>query len=152
MLPLLPEEQQQILDRLRAWAGVKLETRPTHRPLTLAEIPMLESGNLIEIGSHTVMHPFLSALPISRQRQEIQDNKARLEEILGHSVNTFAYPYGNYSPATVTLVKEAGFARACSTIAAGVRAKSDRFQLPRVEIINWDGEEFARRLSRWFYV
>lgn len=152
MLPLLPEEQQQILEELRTWAGVELETRPTHRPLTLAEVPMLESENLIEIGSHTVMHPYLSALPISRQRQEIQNNKARLEEILGHSVTSFAYPYGNYSPETVSLVQEAGFTRACSTISAGVRQKSHDFQLPRVEILNWDGEEFARRLSRWFYV
>jgi peptidoglycan/xylan/chitin deacetylase (PgdA/CDA1 family) len=152
MLPLLPEEQQQILDKLRTWAEIKTETRSTHRPLTLAEVPMLEEGNLISVGSHTVMHPYLSALPISRQREEIQANKARLEEILGHSVSSFAYPYGNYSPETVNLVKEAGFSRACSTISAGVRQKCDCFQLPRVEILNWDGEEFARRLSRWFYV
>jgi peptidoglycan/xylan/chitin deacetylase (PgdA/CDA1 family) len=152
MLPLLPEEQQEILNELRIWAGIKVETRSTHRPLTLIEVPMLEEGNLIEVASHTVMHPFLSALPVSRQLQEIQANKARLEEILGHSVSSFAYPYGNYSPETVTLVQEAGFARACSTISAGVKPKCDRFQLPRVEILNWDGEEFARRLSRWFYV
>jgi peptidoglycan/xylan/chitin deacetylase (PgdA/CDA1 family) len=152
MLPLLPEEQQQILEELRAWAGSKLETRPTHRPLTLAEVPMLESGNLIEVGSHTVMHPFLSALPIPWQRKEIQENKTRLEEILGHSVSSFAYPYGDYSPETLSLVQEAGFTRACSTISAGVTQKNDRFQLPRVEILDWDGEEFARRLSRWFYV
>ncbi|NJL52673.1 MAG: polysaccharide deacetylase family protein [Hydrococcus sp. SU_1_0] len=152
LLPLLAEEQKEILDELRAWAGIKAETRSTHRPLTLAEIPMLESGNLIEVGSHTVMHPYLSALPISRQRQEIQDNKARLEEILGHPVTSFAYPYGNYTPETINLVQEAGFDRACSTISAGVRQKSDYYQLPRVEIQNWHGEEFARRLSRWFYV
>jgi peptidoglycan/xylan/chitin deacetylase (PgdA/CDA1 family) len=152
MLPLLAEEQQQILEQLRTWAGINLETRPTYRPLNLAELPILEEGNLIEVGSHTVMHPFLSALPISRQRQEIQEGKTRLEEILEHSVSSFAYPYGNYSQETLTLVKEAGFARACSTISTGVRQKSDRFQLPRVEILNWDGEEFARRLSKWFYV
>jgi peptidoglycan/xylan/chitin deacetylase (PgdA/CDA1 family) len=167
MLPLLPEEQQQILEELRAWAGVKAETRPTHRPLTLAEVPMLEAGNLITVGSHTVMHSYLSALPFPRQRQEIHANKARLEEILGHSVNSFAYPYGSYTAKTLSLVQEAGFACACSTIPAGVRQRRDwakptlrdreassryRFQLPRVEILNWDGEEFARRLSRWFYV
>jgi peptidoglycan/xylan/chitin deacetylase (PgdA/CDA1 family) len=152
MLSLLAEEQQQILDQLRAWAGAKVETRPTHRPLTLAEVPMLEEGNLIEVGSHTMMHPFLSALPIPRQRKEIKKGKARLEEILGHSVSSFAYPYGDYSSKTLSLVQEAGFTRACSTISAGVRPKCDRFQLPRVEILDWDGEEFARRLSRWFYV
>jgi peptidoglycan/xylan/chitin deacetylase (PgdA/CDA1 family) len=128
MLPLLPEEQQEILNELRTWAGVKAETRSTHRPLTLTELPLLESGNLIEVGSHTVMHPFLSALPVPRQLQEIQANKARLEEILGHSVSSFAYPYGDYSSKTVSLVQEAGFTRACSTISAGVRQKCDRFE------------------------
>jgi peptidoglycan/xylan/chitin deacetylase (PgdA/CDA1 family) len=152
MQPLLADQQHQLLQEIRAWAGTKSETRPTHRPLTLAELSILDQIPLIEVGAHTVMHPFLSALPVQLQRHEIQQGKARMEEILGHPVRSFAYPYGNFTPETVALVQEAGFDRACSTISARVQPKSDRFQLPRVEVLDWDGEAFAKKLSRWFDV
>jgi peptidoglycan/xylan/chitin deacetylase (PgdA/CDA1 family) len=152
MRPLLAEQQQQILTELRTWAGVESTPRSTHRPLTLTEVSTLDEGDLVEVGSHTVMHPFLSALPVALQRQEIQQGKARLEEILGRSVTSFAYPYGDYAPETVALVQEAGFERACSTVLAKVQPKSDRFQLPRVEVLDWDGDAFARKLRRWFDV
>jgi peptidoglycan/xylan/chitin deacetylase (PgdA/CDA1 family) len=152
MQPLLADRQHQLLQELRAWAGTESATRPTHRPLTLAEVSALDQGNLVEVGAHTVMHPFLSALPVALQRDEIQQGKARLEEILGHPVRSFAYPYGDFTPETVALVQEAGFDRACSTVSARVQPKSDRFQLPRVEVLDWDGEAFAKKLSRWFDV
>ncbi len=152
MQPLLADQQQQILSELRTWAGTESTPRSTHRPLTLAEVSTLDEGDLVEVGSHTVTHPFLSALPIDLQRQEIQQGKARLEEILGHSVRSFAYPYGDFAPETVALVEEAGFERACSTVSAKVEARCDRFQLPRVEVLDWDGDAFARKLRRWFDV
>jgi peptidoglycan/xylan/chitin deacetylase (PgdA/CDA1 family) len=152
MQPLLASQQHQLLQELRVWAGTASETRPTHRPLTLAELSILDQIPLIEVGAHTVMHPFLSALPVELQRHEIQQGKARLEEILGHPVRSFAYPYGDFTPETVALVQEAGFDRACSTISARVQPKSDRFQLPRVEVLDWNGEAFAKKLSRWFDV
>jgi peptidoglycan/xylan/chitin deacetylase (PgdA/CDA1 family) len=152
MLPLLADRQQQILHELRTWAGIESALRSTHRPLTLAEVSALDQGELVEVGSHTVMHPFLSALPINLQRQEIQQGKARLEEILGRPVKSFAYPYGDFAPETVALVEEAGFERACSTVSAKVDVKCDRFRLPRVEVLDWDGDEFARKLRRWFDV
>jgi peptidoglycan/xylan/chitin deacetylase (PgdA/CDA1 family) len=152
MQPLLASQQHQVLHELRTWAGTKSETRPTHRPLTWAEVSILDQIPLIEIGAHTVMHPFLSALPVELQRHEIQQGKARLEKILEHPVRSFAYPYGDFTPETVALVQEAGFDRACSTIAARVQPKSDRFQLPRVEVRDWNREAFAKKLSRWFDV
>jgi peptidoglycan/xylan/chitin deacetylase (PgdA/CDA1 family) len=152
MQPLQADRQQQILSELRTWAEIESTPRSTHRPLTVAELSTLDEGDLVEVGSHTAMHPFLSALPIPLQRQEIQQGKARLEEILGHSVRSFAYPYGDYTPETVALVQAAGFERACSTVSARVQPQSDRFQLPRVEVLDWDGDAFARKLRRWFDV
>lgn len=149
--PMLENERRKVLDELLAWAGAELVSRPTHRSLTLEEIFTLKQGELIEVGAHTVTHPLLSALPATLQRNEIQQSKADLEEIVGHQVSSFAYPYGDYTNETVALVREAGFARACSTIADGVRRRSDCFQLPRVVVEDWDGEEFTRRLENWFH-
>lgn len=148
--PMLEVERRKVLDELLAWADVQMVSRATHRCLTTAEVFALGQGELIEVGSHTVTHPFLSALSAASQRDEIQQSKASLEEIVGNPVSSFAYPYGDYIAQTVALVREAGFACACSTVAEVVRRRTDRFQLPRVVVEDWDGEEFTRRLEEWF--
>lgn len=148
MQPLDEDERRKVLEELLlAWSGAGPVNRPTHRPLSSAQVSAL--GELIEVGAHTVTHPFLSALPPAAQWDEIRHSKARLEEITGSPVTSFAYPYGDYTAETATLVREAGFARACSTETGTVWRRTDPFRLPRVEVQDWDGEEFARRLSKW---
>ncbi|MBW4636461.1 MAG: polysaccharide deacetylase family protein [Iphinoe sp. HA4291-MV1] len=146
--PLLPEARQKVMDELLAWAGSVPTLRPNHRILNSEEVSALRN-ELIEIGAHSVTHPFLSFLPTARQREEIQDSKTRLEEIIGQPVVSFAYPHGNYSEETTALVREAGFTSACTTYAGSVRRKCDRFKLPRVVVEDWDGEEFAKHLFEW---
>jgi peptidoglycan/xylan/chitin deacetylase (PgdA/CDA1 family) len=148
--PMTDDERQRVLDELRAWAGAEPAVRPSHRPLTLEEVVSLAQGDLIEVGAHTVTHPALRKLPLPSQRDEISGSKARLEEILNRPVASFSYPFGNLSEQTVGIVREAGFSCACSTRADVVRLSTDRFQLPRVEVQDCNGEEFAGRVSRWF--
>lgn len=146
--PLLEPERRKVINELLAWAGVKPVKLPTRRALSSEELLLLMRGELIEIGSHTVTHPFLSALPESLQQDEIRQSKILLEESIGQPVRSFAYPYGNYAIEAVSIVQEAGFDCACSTIVDSVWRGSDRFQLPRVGIENWDGEQFAKWLSQ----
>jgi peptidoglycan/xylan/chitin deacetylase (PgdA/CDA1 family) len=150
--PLPAGEQRKVLEDLRAWASAEPASRPSYRPLTIEEILTLAQGDLVEIGAHTITHPPLSARPTAIQREEINQSKAYLEEILGSRVTTFAYPYGGksaYNAETVALVREAGFACACSVSADVVRRGSDLFQLPRLHVQDWDGERFSQVLSRW---
>lgn len=155
-LQLLAEnERQAVLDRLVEWAAMSKSERPTHRPLSAEELLKLVQGNLIELGVHTVSHPVLSALPASFQEHEITTAKTWLEERLGFCLKSFAYPYGrpnDYTDATIELVREAGFNCACSNFKGVVGLKTDPFQLPRVPVADWNGEKFARRLSRRFDV
>jgi glycosyltransferase involved in cell wall biosynthesis/peptidoglycan/xylan/chitin deacetylase (PgdA/CDA1 family)/SAM-dependent methyltransferase len=147
------EDRQSLLREFRAWANPNPECRESHRTLSVRELLDLAKGELIEIGCHTVTHSVLSALPLAKQREEIQRSKKLLEELLGHTVVSFAYPYGgerDYTNETVALVREAGFTRACSTFRAPVSLASDRFQLPRFLVEDWDGDQFARQLSLWF--
>lgn len=149
--PLLEGERRKALDELLEWTGTEPVSRSTHRPLTLAEVFTLERGKLIEVGSHTMTHPSLSALSVALQQDEIQRSKAELEEIVGHPLKSFAYPYGDYTAETVALVREAGYTCACSTAADVVWLGNDCFQLPRVEVQDCDGQEFARTLEEWFH-
>jgi peptidoglycan/xylan/chitin deacetylase (PgdA/CDA1 family) len=104
----------------------------------------------VDIGAHTVTHPFFSAHALAVQRAEIQQSKAALAAWLNQPVTSFAYPFGDYTEATVPLVREAGFACACSTVDTTVWRQSDCFQLPRFVVSNWSGEAFKQQLCKWF--
>ena len=142
-------ERQRALQDLRRWAVTKEVVRSSYRPLSSEEVVALDQGGLVEIGAHTVTHPALRKLPPDLQQDEILGSKTRLEEILNRPVTSFSYPYGNLSVQTADIVRETGFSCACSTRADVVRPSSERFQLPRVEVQDWDGEQFAEQLSRW---
>jgi peptidoglycan/xylan/chitin deacetylase (PgdA/CDA1 family) len=153
--PLPDLSRRKALDALRDWAKAEPIARPTHRALTPDEVVNLARGGLIEVGAHTVTHPVLGSLPVAVQRDEIQGSRAQLEELLGTTVGSFAYPYGSrarsdYTAETVAIVREAGFSCACSNFAEPVRQGADPFQLSRAGVRDWDGDELAGRLENWF--
>jgi peptidoglycan/xylan/chitin deacetylase (PgdA/CDA1 family) len=150
LYPLSTTEQLETLSQIVNWSGAGPAARLTHRALLPDEVCMLEKEGIIEIGAHSINHLSLPAHPIAVQRNEIRQSKAYLEEILGRRVTSFSYPYGDFTGDTITLIKEAGIACACSVQAASVRQQSDCFQLPRFEVQDWNGGEFADRLLRWF--
>jgi peptidoglycan/xylan/chitin deacetylase (PgdA/CDA1 family) len=126
--------------------------RPTHRVLSRGEVARLAAGDLVEVGAHTETHPALSALPLAAQAAEIAGSKAQIERMTGRAATAFAYPFGgrnDYTPATVRLVRDAGFESACSVHPGVVEPGSDPFQVPRVLVRDWDPPTFARRLREW---
>lgn len=151
--PMPETERSEVLDEIRSWAGVESTCRQTHRMLNPNEVSNLEERGLIEVGAHTVTHPVLSALEESEQKAEIEESKAKLEEVLEHPVSSFSYPYGSrsdYTKKTVALVRKAGFVCACSNFPDAIWRFTDRFQLPRFVVRDWDGDEFRHHLQKWF--
>jgi peptidoglycan/xylan/chitin deacetylase (PgdA/CDA1 family) len=148
------EERRKALDALLARAGCEVAPRPSHRTLGEREIVRLAASPAIEVGAHTVTHPVLSRLPVAARRSEMLDGKRRLEELLDRPVRSFAHPFGeprDFSATTIALLRECGFACACSSIAGPVEARASRFWLPRTTVGDWHGDRFARRLSRWLH-
>lgn len=150
--PLNDRERRPAMDALTAWAGVVPELRDSRRALRVDELHTLAQCDLIEIGAHSVSHPFFPAHPLSVQTEEIPESKAQLEKLLDSSVTSFAYPHGEYSRETLSIVKEAGFACACTTNGRAVRSDVNCLELPRFQMENWDGDEFSKRLQAWFRV
>jgi peptidoglycan/xylan/chitin deacetylase (PgdA/CDA1 family) len=65
-----------------------------------------------EVGSHTLTHPNLAALPAAEARHEIVESKRVLEERTGRPVRWFAYPFGgreHFRDELLPLVAEAGY-------------------------------------------
>lgn len=100
-------------------------------------LPLMDKGHLrelhrlgFEIGSHSRTHPDLSRLPVSEAREEIEGSRRDLEDLLGTSVETFCYPYGAFSEATIELVRGAGYRYARSVLRMKWGARYKRHLLP----------------------
>lgn len=101
-------------------------------------------GAGIEFGSHTVTHPILSRMGRAQAQREIAESKRALEQQLGVRVEGFAYPNGtaaDFTPETKSLLQEAGYGYAVSTIAGSNEPGCDLFELRRTT--PWDEDVFA---------
>jgi peptidoglycan/xylan/chitin deacetylase (PgdA/CDA1 family) len=148
--PLPSSAKRAAFAQLYTWSGVQETSRPSHRPLTGLELAALGRHPLIEIGGHSVTHPALGNLTLSEQDYEIRGGKLALEEMIEKPVESFAYPHGSHTSDTVDAVRASGFRYACAVQDALVRPRVDRFRLPRIEIRDYDGDTFSRRLDRQF--
>ncbi|MDO9713580.1 polysaccharide deacetylase family protein [Paracraurococcus lichenis] len=122
---------------------------PADCPMTADEVPELLAGGMIELGAHTVTHPLLPLLTPRSRAREIRASKAACEALTGSAVEGFAYPYGGTDPETAALVRDSGFTWACSTRNGGVdRYSGDRFDLPRLQVLDWAEADFAAAIGR----
>jgi len=81
---------------------------PPASMLTWREVRELDSLGF-EIGGHTVTHPQLDTLSRRHAQEEVEGCKNSLEDLLGHTVDSFAYPHGYSSPMVRRLVRGAGW-------------------------------------------
>jgi peptidoglycan/xylan/chitin deacetylase (PgdA/CDA1 family) len=86
------------------------------------------------IGAHTVDHVALAAQTPSRATWEMKQSKLTLENLLGHPVNDFAYPYGSFNQYDMAQAKSLGFETAVSTMYGTAHSASQLFELSRLRI------------------
>jgi peptidoglycan/xylan/chitin deacetylase (PgdA/CDA1 family) len=103
-------------------------SRPMMTWSQIAELPA--AG--IECGAHTATHPQLDTLPRRAAEDEIRGSKATLEDHLGATVASFAYPHGYYSPVVRRMVGDAGYQSACGVKHAMSSTGDDPFALARI--------------------
>jgi peptidoglycan/xylan/chitin deacetylase (PgdA/CDA1 family) len=148
--PLPDDTRRDACRTIEAWAGHPGACDSLCRPMTANELQTAHGSGLIEIGAHTMTHCSLPSLPLSAQRIEIQGSLMACEQLLGIRPTSFAYPYGEYSAATAQLVTEAGVQRCCTNEQDLAWENADAMRLPRFVALDWDGEQFERRLkSEW---
>ncbi len=86
---------------------MRVTSMPEERLMDWDDLKRLRDAGMT-IGSHTMTHTTLSP-------GEVGDSKRLLEEKLGLVVRHFAYPRGEYAPADVETVKQAGYGAAWAT-------------------------------------
>jgi peptidoglycan/xylan/chitin deacetylase (PgdA/CDA1 family) len=103
----------------------------------------------VEIGAHSVTHPDLTKLDPGQLIPETAGAVDALEAAGLGRPRVFAYPYGRHNPGVVSAVQRAGCQAAFITHTGLVRADSDRYRLPRLEVRRGDtGVRFSVRLMR----
>ena len=110
-----------------------------------------------EIGSHALHHPRLPSLPEEKAWEEISRSRELLEIMINAPVRTFAYPYGLANDKIKRMVKDAGYATACSGWTGPATFGVDLFEIRRISMVNSIGMAgFAFRMFgpyqmyRWY--
>jgi peptidoglycan/xylan/chitin deacetylase (PgdA/CDA1 family) len=100
--------------------------------MTEAQVKEIDASGFVEIASHTTSHMNLKLIAQTTSRREIFQSKIDLEELLGHEVHNFAYPYGGFNASVSGMVREAGYRTAVTVLPGSFHHEQDRYYLKRI--------------------
>jgi peptidoglycan/xylan/chitin deacetylase (PgdA/CDA1 family) len=99
--------------------------------LSASQLARLAEMPSVEVGAHGVRHRRLDELDERELTAEVGGSKAQLEEIIGTSVRSFAYPHGAYDGAVRRAVTAAGYRAAAAVKNALSHDQDDPFAIAR---------------------
>jgi peptidoglycan/xylan/chitin deacetylase (PgdA/CDA1 family) len=143
---LVVADRETVLAQLRAWAAVPQEARATHRILRAGEAADLVRRPCLEVGAHGVDHLELPGLAADEKYRQIAQSKAECERLVGHEISAFSYPFNLLDETSKSFVQASGMRLACAGYGELKRAR-DRLALPRLPILNWGRDRFAREMA-----
>jgi peptidoglycan/xylan/chitin deacetylase (PgdA/CDA1 family) len=89
-----------------------------------------------EIGSHGRTHMAADLNPPELVERDARESRIELEDAIGCTVQSFAYPFGYHSPRGRRAVRAAGYLQACAVGDLPARSSDDRWALPRLQVWN----------------
>jgi peptidoglycan/xylan/chitin deacetylase (PgdA/CDA1 family) len=120
-----------------------------NRTLDWGELRDLERDG-IRIESHGISHRPLADLEVDEAAREIMISKLRLEERLGRPVRAFAYVKGSeahYRPVHLSLIRQAGYDVAFTSISGANGPRTDPLQLHRYNVEPYPSRTFELVLA-----
>jgi len=133
-LKSLPDEQKDdSIYEVASALGVELPDTPPAEfgSVSWNQIREMDSAG-IEIGSHTLTHPILTNVGSERLHRELAESRERIESVVGHPVNLFCYPNGNYNAAVQREAARAGYQCAVTSEHGFNDASTNPFELRRI--------------------
>ncbi len=88
-----------------------------------------------ELGAHTRHHVRLTDLDATAAQEEIAMCRVELEQASATTIDHFCYPYGQYTPEHVAMVRQAGFMSATTTRRGRCQTGDSLLELPRVPVL-----------------
>jgi peptidoglycan/xylan/chitin deacetylase (PgdA/CDA1 family) len=153
------DEAFPVLQRYRMTANVfltvgkikteRLSSMENRSMLSWQEIKEMHRAG-VSFGAHTLTHPDLTRLPAELLETEVVKGKRVIEDVLGSSVDTFAYPFGRYDKRCRELVSR-HFLCACSDKLGLVRPSSDTYAVERLDTYYLQSERLISSIfASWF--
>jgi peptidoglycan/xylan/chitin deacetylase (PgdA/CDA1 family) len=139
-----PADIERSMEQLRVQSSGPAGLTPS--PMNPAQVRATASSG-IEFGSHTLTHPWLTALSSEEKQREIRDSVDRCQRLAGERPATIAYPYGNFDAECERMAEDSGFACACATLDRFVGSNSSNFALPRIAVGDWNASQLGGRLA-----
>ena len=132
----------------------KLEGNPENYRFMNWDQIMELSNNNIEIGAHSITHPYLSNIPKREMIKEIKDCKIFIEEKIQKPVKSFCYPSGDTTKDISNLVKNIGYTSAYTTKMGQITNDSNPYALERIGINVFDDlPVFSIKLTKmWTFI
>jgi peptidoglycan/xylan/chitin deacetylase (PgdA/CDA1 family) len=132
------------------WPGIDHWLGTAHEaelmPMSWAELGRLAQAGW-EIGSHTVSHPRLTALPDGELARELRDSRAACERHSGTPCVSIAYPYGDVDARVTAAAARAGYLHGAALPVRFHRPRPREW--PRVGVYHGDSpRRFALKASR----
>jgi peptidoglycan/xylan/chitin deacetylase (PgdA/CDA1 family) len=104
----------------------------------------------VRVESHGISHRALADLEVDEAAREIMISKLRLEERLGRPVRAFSYVKGSeahYKPVHLSLVRQAGYDVAFTSISGANSPATDPLQLHRYNVEPYPARTFELVLA-----
>ena len=113
-------EREQLLISMCEVLAVPISALSKEEPaplLTWTQVREMEESGWVSFGAHTIHHPDLHHLTnLVEVQREVEECRTMLEQQLGHSVDTFSYPYGHIGDDGLSSVKQTGYKWAVTTV------------------------------------
>jgi glycosyltransferase involved in cell wall biosynthesis/peptidoglycan/xylan/chitin deacetylase (PgdA/CDA1 family) len=126
-------------------------TNEWDRPLGARSLALLDGDGLravaahgVAIGSHGVTHRPLVSLDASELEHELRDSASALFSLGLPRPIAFAYPHGLWNHDVAAGVRDAGYSIAFTVQAGVVRGSTNRYGVPRIEVMASDGPLMLR--------
>lgn len=103
-------------------------------PQALSIDQIEEMKDYVNFQSHTVYHPILTMCTDNESKNEILFSKEQLESTYKLTINSIAYPNGDYSEREISYVKQSGYKCAVTTEQGFNSLQSDIFKLKRFSV------------------
>lgn len=124
-----------------------------YRVMKSEEIKEISSHLLSSVGAHTHTHSPLNVYGYNEQYSDITISKNKLEEITGRKIEYFSYPFGScedYDHNSLEICRELGFKLAFSNFYGQTHRWTDKFQIPRMLVRNWETDHFKKQMDKFF--
>ena len=133
------------IDRDHMFGGEQLEEY-----MTWDELEQVTNAGVV-IGSHSFHHRSLGRMPLAQAQEEASRSRELLEERLGRTVRTFAYPFGtqaDFNRDTGRVLTDAGYSLIFTSQHGALVPGMDPASLPRVKVEAGEGLWFFEQLCR----